>query len=106
MVLCQSAYAVKTLARSSAPVQRLPDTPYRADNGGVSVYPISLRDPLPPIQIPLRDADENVVSNLQAVLDRVYAEGPFGSIDYSKPPVPPLNNENATWAMERLKVGL
>ena len=76
---------------------------YRADEEGVSVYPISLRDPLPPIQIPLRDADENVALNLQAVLDRVYAEGPFGSIDYSKPPMPPLSGDTAKWATGLVK---
>jgi hypothetical protein len=78
-------------------------TTYRADDEKVSVYPISLPDPLPTIQIPLRDAEENVLLNLQAVLDRVYAEGRFGSIDYSKPPTPPLGGDNAKWAAELLK---
>jgi hypothetical protein len=76
---------------------------YRADDENVSVFPISLRDPLPAIQIPLRDTDENVALNLQAVLDRVYDEGRFASLDYSKPPVPPLTGDAAKWANDLLK---
>ncbi len=75
---------------------------YRADDEKIDAYPILLREKLPKILIPLRDPDEKVALDLQSVFDRVYAEGRFGSIDYSKPPVPPLRGVNAQWAAELL----
>jgi len=75
-------------------------TTYRADDESVSAYPISIRQPLPTMLIPLRDTDGDFALNLQEALDRVYLEGRFSSADYSKPPVPPLREQEAEWAAE------
>lgn len=62
------------------------------------VYPMSLRQPLPGIPIPLRRQDGDVWLELQPLIDRVYTAGGHDDIDYSKPPVPPLSEEDAAWA--------
>jgi hypothetical protein len=66
------------------------------------VYPIPLRAPLPSIPIPLRPTDKPVQLDLQPLLDRVYTAGGHDDIDYTKPPVPPLDPEDAAWAKELL----
>jgi hypothetical protein len=63
-----------------------------------TAYPISVRQRLPVIAIPLREQDADVSLDLQAVMQRVYQDGPFASIDYRKPPAPPLRDADAEWA--------
>lgn len=64
----------------------------------LKAYPIGLRERLPTINIPLRENDRPVPLDLQQVLDRVYEDGPFESIDYSRPCEPPLEPGDAEWA--------
>jgi hypothetical protein len=54
--------------------------------------------------VPL-DADvPEVILNLQTILDRVYDEGAYRrKIDYSRPPLPPLGEEDAAWAEALLR---
>ena len=66
-------------------------------------YGIPLREPLPAIRIPLRKSDADVVLNIQALVDRAYADGAYDDLDYSKPPIPPLDSEDAGWAEGLLK---
>jgi hypothetical protein len=66
-------------------------------------YPFSLRQCLPKVRVPLRQNDPEVVLDLQLVLQRVYQDGPFESIDYSKPSEPPLSEADAAWAAEMTK---
>jgi hypothetical protein len=67
------------------------------------VWPLSVRDPLPPIPIPLAPEDPQVQIPLRPCLDRAYDEGRFGEeINYNHPPVPPLSEPDATWAHELL----
>jgi len=61
-------------------------------------YPISIRQQLPAIHVPLRETDAPATLDLQAVLERVYNDGPFDSIDYSVPPEPQLSPADAEWA--------
>ena len=62
-----------------------------------------LRRPLSPVAVPLRSADDDVVVDLQAVMDHVYAAGRFDlQLDYSRPPAPPLPPADAAWAAERV----
>ena len=75
---------------------------YRSATGKVSAYPIGVRERLPTIAIPLRVGDPDVPLDLQAVLDRVYDEGPFENIDYTRPPDPPLSPADAAWAADLL----
>ena len=66
-------------------------------------YSIGLRGPLPPIRVPLRRDDPDVVLQLQPLIERVYVSGGHDDIDYSKPPVPSLSVEDAAWAEQFLK---
>jgi hypothetical protein len=68
------------------------------------VYPVPLRSPLPPIRIPLRQKDEDVRLNLQAVLEQAYRKGRYYlTINYAEPPDPPLSRDDAKWARALVK---
>jgi len=68
-----------------------------------SVWPISVRQPLPTIPIPLLPPDPPVPLDMQQALRTAYERARYDlRVDYSKPPVPPLSPVNATWA-EALK---
>ena len=93
------------VTRQDLPPGRRPDylvSRYRASMAELSAYPISLRDRLPTIEVPLREGDDDARIDLAAIMIRVYAEGPFKSIDYTRPPDPPLSDANAAWAAELL----
>ena len=62
------------------------------------VYPMSLREPLPAIPVPLRRGDKAVWLELQPLIDRAYAAGAYDRTDYAKPARPPLRGEDAAWA--------
>jgi hypothetical protein len=62
------------------------------------VYPISLREPLPTIAIPLRASDPDVPLNLQTILEQCYHNGRYDRIDYRLDPDPPLDPADAAWA--------
>ena len=67
------------------------------------VYPIKLQDRLPVIEVPLRDTDNDAPLDLQLLLDQIYENGSYGYVvDYSKPPDPPLNETESTWAAQWL----
>lgn len=68
------------------------------------LYPISLRIALPAIRIPLRQTDQDIRLDLQAVLEQAYRKGRYHlTIDYSKRPDPPLASPDAKWARALLK---
>ena len=67
------------------------------------VYPMSLREPLKTVPIPLRKRDGEVVLELQPIVDRAYVMGGHDDIDYSRPATPRLNRDDAAWAEELLK---
>ncbi len=67
------------------------------------IYALSLRQRLPAIPIPLRQSDRPVPLDLQALLDKCYANGRYDDIDYTEPPVPALEPEDAAWAEFVLK---
>jgi hypothetical protein len=63
------------------------------------VWPASLRSPLPRVRVPLGGDHPDQVLELQRAFDRAYDEGPYRrSIDYSRPPHPPLLPEDEAWA--------
>jgi hypothetical protein len=64
----------------------------------VKAYPVSLRDPLPNIRIPLRPTDPDVVLQLQPLLDACYRDARCDRMNYQQPPVPPLPPADAAWA--------
>ena len=70
---------------------------HRAFEGRIVAYPIGLRDRLPTFGVPLREDEPDVALDLQAALDRAYADGPTRSIDYAQPLDPPLAADDAAW---------
>jgi hypothetical protein len=62
-------------------------------------YPLSVRDRLPRVAIPLRPPDPDVVLDLPAIFAEVYEKGGYGlRIDYRRAPEPPLPAADALWA--------
>lgn len=74
------------------------------ETGRWEVYPAPLRNPLPGIRIPLREKDEDIRLDLQAIVEQAYRKGRYHlTIDYSEPPDLPLRGEEAKWARTRVK---
>jgi hypothetical protein len=76
---------------------------HRGWKGGAEAFPVPLREPLPIIPIPLRPTDADVGLDLQALVEIVYRQGRYDDIDYSVPPVPPLDPEDEAWADQLLR---
>jgi hypothetical protein len=53
-----------------------------ARRGQTELYPISLRQPLPAIRIPLRPDDQDVPLDLQTVIEQVWRNGRYDLTDY------------------------
>jgi hypothetical protein len=63
------------------------------------VWPISIRQRLPVIAVPLRGTDPDVPLDLQTILNLVVERGSYDlDFDYSREPVPPLAPNAADWA--------
>ena len=63
------------------------------------LYPVRLEEPLPCIPVPLRPGEQDVPLDLQVMVSRAYAGGPYRRmIDYSQPPDPPLPETETAWA--------
>jgi hypothetical protein len=92
----------------SVAFDRVPEghrTPYAAcvrrgwKNLEFEYYRIPLRERLPAIAIPLRQADSDIALDLQALLDECCDEGRYvEDIDYREEPDPPLDPDDASWA--------
>ena len=87
----------------------LPTAPYfvivsRAQRRPIAdVWPITLREPLPVIPVPLLPPDADVPLDLQQIMTNMYDV--FGydlELNYSKPPQVPLEGEDAAWARQLL----
>jgi len=67
-------------------------------------WPISVRDPLPVVPVPLLPSDDDAPLDLGHALRTIYDEARYDlSIDYSQPPIPPLSEDDAEWARELLE---
>jgi hypothetical protein len=65
------------------------------------VWPISLRQPLPDLSIPLLKPDPPVTLDLNAALRTAHERARYDlRIDYSQPSDPPLSESDAAWAAE------
>lgn len=80
-------------------------TPYRftvrlaPEPAAVYFEPISLRERLPAVPIPLRTADPEMRLDLQPLIERAYANGRYERRKiYARPLDPPLDGEDAAWA--------
>jgi hypothetical protein len=68
------------------------------------VYGWTMRDPLPPIPIPLSGEDPDVALDLQAVFSGVYDRAGYDySLYYQRAVEPPLAEVDAAWVRERLE---
>ncbi|MBY0526075.1 MAG: DUF4058 family protein [Gemmataceae bacterium] len=68
------------------------------------LYPIRLRDALPPIRIPLADKDPDVLLDLRPALEQVYRAGLYHNrLRYNDPCMPPLPPEDQEWATELIR---
>jgi hypothetical protein len=93
------------------PLARYPPdyrTPYkvcvhRGWKATAEIYRVPLREPLPAIRVPLRPTDADAPLDLQALITQVYRHGRYDDIDYTVPPVPPLDPDDAAWADELLR---
>jgi hypothetical protein len=99
------------IRRGTRPVahRRLPEVPYlialtRAHTGKTDIWPLTLRDPLPTLPLPLRPPDDDVTLNLATALAAVYDEAAYDlSIDYRQDPPPPtLPEADGAWMRELL----
>jgi hypothetical protein len=108
-ILLGSAHLMEVdLLRSGqrVPMQKpLPASPYfvllsRAEKRPITeVWPIKLKDSLPPVPVPLLKGDDDVPLDLQAALTAVYDTFGYSvTIDYTRPPIPQLAQEDAKWA--------
>ena len=61
-------------------------------------WPVSLRQRLPAIPIPLIAPDADITLDLQAVLDSTYDAAQYGKYIYSEVPDPALLGDDANWA--------
>lgn len=94
--------------RTSKP---LPDNPYfvllsRAERRPhLEVWPLSLREPILPVPVPLRRPDPDVALDLTAALRQIYASARYERrIDYTQPPPPPaLPAADLAWLDARLR---
>ena len=64
------------------------------------LWPLSLRDRLPLIPIPLRRPDGDAQLDLQEVLDRIYDASGYEDYIYENAPEPALTPEDASWARQ------
>jgi hypothetical protein len=68
------------------------------------VWPIGLRESLPPVPIPLLDGDPDVQLDLQAVFDAVYDGAEYSYLlNYSKEPEPPVSPVDLEWVRELVR---
>lgn len=88
----------------------VPDSDYRIlvvrgwERPKALLYPFNLQDPIPAIPIPLERGDQEPLLDLNTLLHRLYDQAVYNlRIDYRQPPVPPLDEDDATWAAELVR---
>jgi hypothetical protein len=63
------------------------------------LYAFTLRNPIPPFQLPLQSGDDDVRVDLQALFGATYDRARYREqADYHTEPVPPLTPADAAWA--------
>lgn len=68
------------------------------------LYLFGLAEPLPCIQLPLREHEDEPLLDLQVVFQRAYDAGPYrrGAVDYAGPPVLGLDDNEQDWVRQHL----
>jgi len=88
------------------PVEDTPPSDYRVmvsrrpQRPDVQVWPIGVRQPLPPIPIPLHTGEPELTLDLKPLIDAVYDGGAYRHHLYQRSPEPPLAPPDADWAAE------
>ncbi len=91
-------------ARSAAPFDYLVSISRPRDRSRFEVHPILLPQRLPRIAVPLAGRDPDAVADLPSLIRRCYDRGQYrATIDYSRPPVPPLSLQQVKWASTVLR---
>jgi hypothetical protein len=67
-----------------------------------AVWPIRLRDPLPPIPIPLLPGEPEPMLDLQSIIHHIYDAAGYQLFIYESDPEPPLAPADAVWAAQVL----
>lgn len=88
----------------------VPDAPYYImlsrleTRPRVLVWPIQLEEPLPAVNVPLRQPDGDVLLDLESALTTVYDNGAYDvQLDYRKPvPLPALTKAQQAWVDQLL----
>jgi Protein of unknown function (DUF4058) len=91
--------------------QPLPDNPYfiflsRVEKRPlIDVWPLSLREAIPAVPVPLLRPDPDVVLDVQRALNEIYDSAKYERrIDYTKEPPPPaLSEEDVGWLENNLQ---
>jgi len=94
---------VPTVARPDVPPHEYMAVVWRFPKGELKPirlgWPMSIREPLQPIPIPVRPEDPDAVLDLQKMLDIAYERAGYElRVNYAKEPIPPLQGELAGWA--------
>jgi hypothetical protein len=71
-------------------------------NPQFELYPMSLREALRPVRVPLRKDDADIVLRLQPLIEMVYRNGRYNRTNYQKPCIPPLEVDDADWLKQRI----
>lgn len=70
-----------------------------------TLLPFSIRQPIPIIDVPLQEGDNEPVVDVGRLLHELYDRAGYDlRIDYSDEPEPPLTAEDQTWIKEHLKI--
>lgn len=92
----------------AVPARRVASSDYRVSVhwGGserFSLYRFSVRERLPEVVVPLREADGSALLDLERAFSHAYEHGAYRFVvDYSADPDPPLTTEDAAWAREQI----
>jgi hypothetical protein len=73
---------------------------HRGGDGEIyDVWPVTVRERLPRLSIPLTEEVRPVALDLQDIVNRIYEDGVLEKgIRYDRDPIPPLTGEDAAWA--------
>lgn len=77
----------------------------RAGVHEAEVWPMSVREPLPTIAVPLPPGQDDVPLDLQATIDLLFERYRYAELlDYRRaPPAPPFTQDDATWMAARVR---
>lgn len=69
------------------------------------LYPFDLTESIPCFPLPLQAGDSEPIIDLNKLLQQIYREASYRMrLDYTKPPIPPLNATEQAWANQILEV--